>query len=126
MAHSPLIAGALDARRRMLILGAAAFFVLTAGMFADNFVAYLCLAIPVLLSLTLWLRTDTRAVPVLPLISGIFFIYYAIPILRNEVRNFTPDEVLAAAVTAGSFVLAATLACWLFLCRTHGISGRVL
>src|ERR1700681_2453597 len=101
-----------DARRRTYLLGAAGFGVIVAGLLAYDLIAYLCVAIPALVPLVLWLRLGAPGIPVLPMISILYFIYYAGPLLRGEIAPYSPDEVLRASAAVGGFLLAAALASW--------------
>jgi hypothetical protein len=120
MMSSSIPVPTLSARNRMSILGVAAACVLLAGIFAQDWIAYLCVAIPSFVPLYLWIRTGARGIPVLPAISGLYFIYYAGPLLRSEVINYGNDEIVDAAATVGIFLLAAAFATWPFLTRPHG------
>jgi hypothetical protein len=106
-----------DARRRNYLLGAVEIGVIVAGLFSQDLIAYLCVAIPALVPLVLWMRSGAPGIPVLPIISSLYFIYYAAPLLRGEIAPYAPDEVLRASAAVGGFLLAAALASWLFLTR---------
>ncbi|HEY1796219.1 MAG TPA: hypothetical protein VGG57_08865 [Stellaceae bacterium] len=78
--------------------------------------------------LFLWLRAGAVGMPVLPLLSTLCFIYYAVPIIRHEVVAYDSEELLAAAATVGAFLIAASLACWPFylhLPRRSPDRGRI-
>jgi hypothetical protein len=62
---------------------------------------------------------------VLPALSGLFFIYYAMPLLRGQIAIYGSDEVVGAAATVGVFLITATLACAPFLTQIRGQS-RIL
>src|SRR4030088_611208 len=104
-----------DARRRNFLLGTAVVGVFVAGLLAHDLIAYLCVAIPALVPLVLWMRAGAPGIPVLPMISVLYFTYYAGPLLRGEVAPYSPDEVLRASAAVGGFLLAAALASWPFL-----------
>jgi hypothetical protein len=112
---SPIVA--FNARHQLpLFLGfiaAAALFTI----FAQDAPSYLCVAIPSMLPLFLWLRAGAVGMPVLPLLSILFFIYYAVPIIRHEVVAYDSEGLLAAAATVGAFLIAASLASWAFYFR---------
>src|SRR5450755_4413335 len=90
-----------DARRRNFLLGAVEVGVIVAGLFAQDLISYLCVAIPALVPLVLWMRAGAPGIPVLPMISILYFIYYAGPLLRGEIAPYSPDEVLRAAAAVG-------------------------
>jgi len=96
-------------------IGAAS--VIIAGVFSADLLAYLCIAIPALVPIFLWLRAGGRGIPVLPIVSALFFIYYAIPILRSTVIVYDADELLDGAAIVGSFLTVASIAYWPFLRR---------
>jgi hypothetical protein len=104
-----------DARRRNFLLGAVEVGVIVAGLFAQDLISYLCVAIPALVPLVLWVRAGAPGIPVLPMISVLYFIYYAGPLLRGEIAPYAPDEVLRASAAVGGFLLAAALASLPFL-----------
>jgi hypothetical protein len=80
-----------------------------AGVFSQDPLAYLCIAIPVLIPAFLWLEVGGHGIPVLPIISGIYFVYYAIPMLRSNAVAYDPDDLLRAAATVGIFLIAASV-----------------
>jgi len=115
MSSGSLFLGTLDARQKIYVMVAAAAGVIATGIFANEPVAYLCVALPVLLPAFIWIRKGALGIPVLPALSGMFFIYYAMPLLRDPIAIYGADEVVAAAATVGAFLIAATLACAPFL-----------
>ena len=112
---SPIVA--FHARHQLpLFLGFAAAAALCT-IFAQDAPSYLCVVIPCMLPLFLWLRAGAVGMPVLPLLSILFFIYYAVPIIRHEVVAYDSEDLLAAAATVGAFLIAASLASWAFYFR---------
>jgi hypothetical protein len=91
---------------------------LLAGTFAtasgESFLAYVMLLAVTVTPVTLWLLAGSPGLPVLQLLAALYFIYYALPILRADpkVSLFEPWEILGAAGTVCLFIGAATLA-WL-------------
>src|SRR5262249_19734206 len=53
-------------------------------------------------------------IPVMPAISSLLFIYYALPVLRNHdyIADFKSSEILSAAFTVVLFLVTATLSWW--------------
>jgi hypothetical protein len=96
-----------------LLAAAIAFIVL--GLFktqsTENLIAYLIIVSFAVVPCVLWVRARAVGIPILPVISALFIIYYAIPILRDQPR-FTPSEVLSAAIAVAIFLGSATLAWW--------------
>lgn len=107
-------APAFLSRQKLQLLGVGAAGVVIAGAFAQDPAAYLCIAIPAMLPLFLWLRAEARGMPVLPIICSLLFVYYAVPILRHEINFADSDDIFAAAVTVAAFLGASSLACWPF------------
>lgn len=106
-------------RREGYLFAAAMGGALVAGIFAQDVLAYLCITLPAMLPLWLWLRAGSRAIPILPVISGLFFVYYAIPLLRSQAAGYGSDELIDAATAVAVFLVAATLASWPFQGRSH-------
>jgi hypothetical protein len=109
----------LDPRRRAYIIGAAAACLVAATPFAEDLPAYLYVAVPALAPLLVWLLAGAPGIPVLPAISGLFVIYYALPLLRTEMAAFGPQELQSAGLAVGSFLVAATIGSLPFLQRTR-------
>jgi len=87
---------------------------LAPGVFAQDVFAYLCIALPAILPLLLWLHAGAQAMPILPVISGLFFVYYAIPLLRNQATAYDSDELIQAGAAVAAFLVAASMASWPF------------
>jgi hypothetical protein len=105
----------LNPVRRTYIFGSVVACVLVVGIFAEELIAYICITVPCLLPLFLWLRAGATGIPVLPTLSAVFFVYYAVPLLRNNITIFGSDELFAASVSVGGFLIAASAASWPFL-----------
>jgi hypothetical protein len=97
------------------MLGAVAACLTIVGVFAQDVVAYLVIAVPVMVPLLIWLRSGARGMPVLPVLSTLYFIYYAIPLLRPGIVAYGSEELVWAAAAVGLFLLAAGAASWPFL-----------
>jgi hypothetical protein len=102
------------------LLAATLFCAVAAGVFAQDVVAYLCIALPATLPLLLWLRAGALAIPILPVISGLFFVYYAIPLLRGQSTAYGSDELIQAGTAVAAFLVAASMASWPFQRRSDG------
>src|ERR1039458_4647746 len=76
---------------------------------AEEMLAYLLVTFACGASAVLWASAGATGVPVLPAVSIMFFIYYAIPILRKNVTlsEFEPSEIINAATTVALFLGAA-------------------
>lgn len=70
---------------------------------------YLCVVIPALLPLYLWLKARAPGLPTLPLIGALSIIYYAVPVLRGQLPDQDPGELLYATMTVGAFLASATI-----------------
>jgi hypothetical protein len=81
----------------------------------DELVAYLLIAMACAVPVAIWIQSGATGVPVLPLVSVLFFIYYGVPILRKSggLTTFGPSEVLNGAATVSLFLFAAALTWWL-------------
>ncbi len=117
MTSSAVFSHSIGPRRSAYILGAVAAGMMITGIFAQDPIAYLCVAVPAMVPLYLWMRAGALGMPVLPVISGLFFVYYAIPLLRSQTLAYGSEQLIAAGATVGSFLLAASIASWPFLGR---------
>jgi len=107
---------ALDPRRLNYFLQALAACLLIAGIFAQDAIAYLCVTIPVLLPAFLWMSFGAYGIPVLPVISALFYLYYAMPLLfGNTLAMYRQEDLIWAALSVGLFLIAASFAAWPFL-----------
>jgi len=106
---------AADPRHLRSVIYAGAALALIATLFANDPFAYLCVTIPVLLPSFLWVNSGAFGIPVLPTISALFYVYYALPlILGNTLTLFKPSELIWAGSSVGLFLTAASLAAWPF------------
>lgn len=80
--------------------------------------AYTLVLIACMLPIAIWLLGNSASMPVLPAMAGIYFLYYAVPILRDNshYRDYvsTPTEILNAGIAVSMFLFAAT-AVWSFV-----------
>jgi hypothetical protein len=101
----------LDPQRRAYILGTAGACAAIGSVFAEDATAYFLVVVPALASLFIWLRVGAPGIPVLPAISGLFVIYYALPMLRSDIRAYGSQELIAAGTAVGGFLAAASVGC---------------
>ena len=62
----------------------------------------------------IWLRLGGPGIPVLPIISIFYILYFAVPVLTENVGGYRPPDVLRANLPVAAF-LVATTAAWGFL-----------
>lgn len=115
-AANPEVFRAIDPRGASYLLRLVAVCALAASVVAVDPLAYLCVAIPILLPSLLWLKSGAFGIPVLPVISLLFFVYYAVPLLQGDaLKYYRPEEIVWAAISVGLFLCAASAASWPFL-----------
>src|ERR1035437_3775744 len=103
---------------------------------SDEMLAYMLITIICGVPCVLWISAGTPGIPLLPPICAMFYLYYALPIVRNNVHShlsgFDPSEILSAAISIVLFIVAATVPWWLLLARNirsdaaEMLSGRRL
>jgi hypothetical protein len=81
----------------------------------DLFIAYMIVTITAITPLVLWLRIGAPGIPVFPVVSAIHYIYFAVPILRQNTIGYEPWDVMRASFTVVLFLASATLGWWLIL-----------
>jgi hypothetical protein len=107
---------AVDLRQAANLLRLIALCLLAASPFAVDPIAYMCITIPVLVAPFLWVSSGAFGIPVLPVISALSYLYYAMPLLSgNTLADYRPDDIVWAALSVGLFLTAASLAAWPFL-----------
>ena len=107
---------AVDLRQAAGLLRLIALCLLAASPFAVDPIAYMCITIPVLVAPFLWVSSGAFGIPVLPVISALFYLYYAMPLLSgNTLAVYRPEDLVWAALSVGLFLTAASLAAWPFL-----------
>jgi hypothetical protein len=107
---------AVDLRQAGNLLRLIALGLLAATPFAVDPIAYMCITIPVLVAPFLWVSSGAFGIPVLPVISALSYVYYAMPLLSgNTLAVYRPDDLVWAALSVGLFLTAASLAAWPFL-----------
>src|SRR5262249_48651385 len=116
MKTSARLSLAFNARRENLPLAVVIVIALSVllGMLltdtTEEMVAYLLVTLTAAASCALWIHAGAKSIPIMPAVSVMYFVYYALPILRSVSRGgFEPSEILTAAATAALFLVAATL-----------------
>lgn len=116
--------GDLRHARRVLVAGVVllALFGVVWADSVDRLTGYALITAAAVLPSALWLRAGAPGIPVLPAAAAFHYLYYAVPILRENTNGITyaPSEVLRAAATVALFLFAAT-ATWRL---TIGAAGR--
>jgi len=122
---------AVDPRQLGVFFVAVALVLLLLSIFARDSIAYLCVTVPVLIPIFLWVNYGAFGIPVLPLIAALYYLYYAMPLLIGDtLRIYKTSDLVWAALSVGYFLLAASLAAWPFLAparkksRTAASAGR--
>ncbi|HWX85081.1 MAG TPA: hypothetical protein VNZ48_15905 [Xanthobacteraceae bacterium] len=107
---------AVNIRQTASFLCLVAVGLLAASPFAVDPIAYMCVTIPVLLAPFLWVSSGAFGIPVLPVISALSYVYYALPLLAGEtLAVYRSEDLVWAALSVGLFLTAAALAAWPFL-----------
>jgi hypothetical protein len=115
---------AVDLRQTGNLLRLIALVLLAASPFAVDPVAYMCVTIPVLLAPFLWVSSGAFGIPVLPVVSALSYVYYALPLLNGRTLvEYRPEDLIWAALSVGLFLTAAALAAWPFLGDGRGRAG---
>jgi len=84
---------------------------------ASELAAYLLVAVMSVLPAFLWMRQGRPGVPVLPAMAALCILYYAFPIVRGreDLAEYSPGEIFAAAATVALFLGLASGASYLML-----------
>jgi hypothetical protein len=107
---------AVDLRQAANLLRLIALCLVAASPFAVDPIAYMCITIPVLVAPFLWVSSGAFGIPVLPVISALSYLYYALPLLSgNTLAVYRPEDLVWAALSVGLFLTAASLAAWPFM-----------
>ena len=72
--------------------------------FAWNVDAYLYITISSLIPPLIWLGSGARTLPILPIISIQYFVYYALPITRSDAASYDSSALSAVAAMVGAFL----------------------
>ena len=107
---------AVDLRQAANLLRLIALCLVAASPFAVDPIAYMCITIPVLVAPFLWVSSGAFGIPVLPVISALSYLYYAMPLLSgNTLAVYRPEDLVWAALSVGLFLTTASLAAWPFM-----------
>jgi len=107
---------AVNPRQLGFFFVAAAVVLLLLSVFAHDPVSYLCVAVPVLVPMFLWVNYGAFGIPVLPVVAALYYLYYALPLLIGDtLQIYEPSELIWATLSVGAFLAAASLAVWPFL-----------
>ena len=118
---------AVDLRQAANLLRLIALCLVAASPFAVDPIAYMCITIPVLVAPFLWVSSGAFGIPVLPVISALSYLYYALPLLSgNTLAEYRTEDLVWAALSVGLFLTAASLAAWPFLGDGRGRNKPVI
>jgi len=107
---------AVNPRQLGFFFVAAAVVLLLLSVFAHDPVSYLCVTVPVLVPMFLWVNYGAFGIPVLPVVAALYYLYYALPLLIGDtLQIYEPSELIWATLSVGAFLAAASLAVWPFL-----------
>lgn len=107
---------AIGPRQISRLLRPVALCLVIVSIFSQAPFAYLCVTIPVLLAPFLWVNSGAFGIPVLPVLSALFYVYYAIPLITGSTLEiYTPEQKVWAALSVGLFLTTASFASWPFL-----------
>jgi hypothetical protein len=107
---------AVNPRQLGVFFIAVTVVLLLLSVFAQDSIAYLCVTVPVLIPIFLWVSYGAYGIPVLPLIAVLFYLYYAMPLLIGDtLQVYKTSDLVWATLSVGYFLLAASLAAWPFL-----------
>lgn len=110
--------------RRLLIVATGVFLLF--GIFLSNSVeglfGYLFITVSAVLPMFLWARAGALGLPILPAIGGMYWLYFAVPTLRENYNQLfvIPGDILRASATVALFLVAATGSSWLLIKRKNG------
>lgn len=115
MTANPASFRVVDPRQIGFIFQVISVGLLVASIFAQDPIAYLLVTIPVLVPAFIWVASGAFGMPVLPVVSALFYIYYAMPLLiGSTLATYRPEELVRAAFSVGLFLLAASVMAWPF------------
>jgi hypothetical protein len=97
------------------LVAATTIILMMAGLVAtdswESFIGYALMTMACVAPVVLWILAGAPGLPVFPMISCLYYFYYALPILRSEsgIAVYSPAEILDASVTVTLFLAAATI-----------------
>ena len=109
-------ARARTARRGYGLIAAASVVLMMAGLVAadswEALIGYVLMTIACVAPVVFWMLAGAPGLPVFPMLSSLYYFYYALPILRSEsgIAVYSPGEILDASVTVALFLGAGTVA----------------
>jgi hypothetical protein len=107
---------AVNPRQLGLLFVTLAALLLLLSVFARDPIAYLCVTVPALLPVFLWVNYGAFGIPVLPVVAVLYYLYYALPLVVGDtLRIYKASELIWATLSVGYFLVAASLAAWPFL-----------
>jgi hypothetical protein len=107
---------ARSSRRGYGIVAATSVILMMAGIVGtdswESFIGYALMATACVAPVVLWMLAGAPGLPAFPMMSCLYYFYYALPILRSEsgITVYSPAEILDASVTVTLFLGAATVA----------------
>lgn len=107
---------AVNPRQLGFLFVVAAVLLSLLSVFARDPIAYLCVTVPVLIPVFLWMNYGAFGIPVLPVVAILYYLYYAMPlVIGDTLEIYKTSELIWAALSVGLFLVAASLAAWPFL-----------
>ncbi len=90
--------------------------------------AYLMVVVASLLPTALWISRGRAGVPILPGLATLSILYYAVPLVRGreDLIEYSQASIMMAAITISLYLLAATLASYLFLRKVRAPEKQLL
>jgi hypothetical protein len=91
----------------------------------ESFIGYALMTTACAAPVVLWMLAGAPGLPVFPMMSSLYYFYYALPILRSEsgISVYSPAEILDASVTVTLFLGAATVAWHVVIALPAGRRG---
>ncbi len=111
---------ARSSKRGYGLVAATSVMLMMAGLIGtgswESFIGYVLMTTACVAPVMLWMLAGAPGLPVFPMMSCLYYFYYALPILRSEsgISVYSPAEILDASVTVTLFLVAATAA-WHFV-----------
>ena len=96
---------------------------LAAAAFGEHPLGYIFATLAVLAITGAWLFLEIPGIPALPVVTTLYYVYYVLPLLRNIVEGYLPEEYEGAGLAVALFLIC-SLAGWLVIARLPG-HGRL-